>query len=442
MKYLYTPFLRNVRFFSKISYRFQTSSPTISSPVFNNNRVSLNSFSALSIDEDTIIELLINISDNPVLLSNRKFVTYDQLPYKPRLPQPPRNINEKTVKQYVDELINNQYPKKDRFKISEIILKQFSKYLELFDRDSFLSALRFLHYVKNDKSCFQLLGYLPYHDTVAQDIHFDNVLLSKPYNNAQYKFVIERLERLAHFETKANCDTWYNVYTVLKRSGPKMKMLELMEEYKVSIKPISDKLLPVIHHFTPESLNEFYQKCDIDLKNMNSDHFNQLISCYLNNNQINKAWNLTKSRPDLINKNIYTSFLNHFLENNQLPYAIAFSKFFKQKYNITTLPILVSNSLNYLSTCDYFDNWLQTTKFFISKLKIFKGLANDQQMESLYKVAKKHDLSTDFDNSLDKDIIFYSLIDRNLTWNDEPIFKFEKNDEKFKKTAKSLGQTK
>ncbi|GAV28123.1 hypothetical protein PMKS-001591 [Pichia membranifaciens] len=336
------------------------------SPLLNHRMLGKSHFMS-TVDEETIIELLQNISKTPVAVSEVKYVSFADLPHSKKLPPLPKDLSEKSIVDYVNKLVS-------------------------------------------------------------------------------FRQIIERLDILKGKESAANTNTWYYLFNVFKNPEPKVKMLELMGEYEVPLKPMLGSLSPIIDYFTPEQLTELYESEGNFLENGQIDPVlvNQLVACYLKDSRAGEVWSMIQSNSSwekFITPGLFVIFANHFLKNNQLAFAIAFANYLQKNYKVNATPILTSMILNvYLKDCPYFDRWLSIVRIFMPGVKKYQVFLNSKTMSNLNDYCSLHNISNHFDVMEGQDFATRKAIYSDLVWKDMPIFELSENSPEFVKTAKFIGQ--
>ncbi|ODQ47911.1 hypothetical protein PICMEDRAFT_71921 [Pichia membranifaciens NRRL Y-2026] len=439
-----------VRCFSLSSRKclFDKSPPKIPmiSPLLNHRMLGKSHFMS-TVDEETIIELLQNISEIPVSVSEVKYVNFADLPHSKRLPTLPKDLSEKSIVDYVNKLVQYRYPRSFTNQIGEALLEIVLSSPELLTKKHYLSIILFYHFHTNHKVGLQVLNLMIANTQIRQDIDFDNVLMSPTVRPPVYRQIIERLDTLKGKDFAANTNTWYYLFNVFKNPEPKIKMLELMGEYKVSLKPVLGSLSPIIEYFTPEQLTDLYQSEGCFLENGEIDPVlvNQLVACYLKDSRVDEVWSMIQNNSDLekfITPGLFVVFANHFLKNNQLAFAIAFADYLQKNYKVKTTPILTSMILNvYLKDCPFFDRWLSLVRIFMPGVKRYHVFLNTKTISNLNDYCSLYKISNDFDVMEGQDFTTMKAIYSDLVWNDKPTFELSENSPDFIKTAKFIGQS-
>lgn len=442
-----------VRHFSQNLAKLQNGFPHSNIPMISpllSNRLLGKSHFISSVDEEAILELLRNISDIPVQKSEYNYVSFAKLKHSKFLPKLPKNLDQISIEKYVNSLTHFQYDRKYFHKISEVLQELVNFNPKLFSKKNYIDIISFFHHISNDKIAFKILNIMIEETEIVQDTDFDNIFLAPSNRPSLYKQKISRLESMDDKDFKANVNTWYNIFDMFKNPEPKIQMLDLMDEYKISKKPLLTSLTSIIDYLTPERLLELYQKNDITLDNgkMDSIMFNQLIACYLKDDRIDETWLLVlkinefkNSDKNFINIGLFVTYTNYFFKNNQLGYAFAFSQFLEKKYNIKTYHILESMLLNvYLINCPYFDYWSILVRSILSDFKKTKGFFNTKTISNLNDYCDLHNIKDDLETTHQEDKEFIAKIRLNLIWSDIPVFKLSNNSPKFIECSKLLGQ--
>ena len=399
-----------------------------------------------TVDEETIIELLQNISKTPVAVSEVKYVNFADLPHSKKLPPLPKDVSEKSIVDYVNKLVNFRYPRSYTNQIGEALLEIVLSSPEFLTKKHYLSIILFYHFHTNHKVGLQVLNLMIANTEIKQDIDFDNILMSSTVRPPVYRQIIERLDILKGKESAANTNTWYYLFNVFKNPEPKVKMLELMGEYVVPIKPVLGSLSPIIGYFTPEQLTELYESEGSFMENGQIDPVlvNQLVACYLKDSRADEVWSMIQNNPSwekFITPGLFVIFANHFLKNNQLAFAIAFANYLQKNYKVNTTPILTSMILNvYLKDCPYFERWLSIVRIFMPGVKKYQVFLNTKTMSNLNDYCSLHNISNHFDVMEGQDFATRKAIYSDLVWKDKPIFELAENSPEFVKTAKFIGQ--
>lgn len=446
--FVYNP--RNfVRFFSVPSqtcrYGMPSSNIPMISPLLNHRMLGKSHFMS-TVDEETILELLENISEIPIPASEYKYVNFADIPRQKKLPFLPKSLNEESIIKYTTKLVSFRYPRVYTNQISEALLEIVTSSPQILSKELYLKIILFHHFHTNHKAALQILNLMIANTEIKQDIDFDNVLMSGTVRPPMYRQVIERLEVLKDKDWKANSNTWYSLFHMFKNPEPKVKMIELMKEYEVPAKPLLGSLVSIIDYFTPEQLIELYDSEGITLENgqMDSGLFNQLVACYLKDFRIDEVWSIIQNSPDAekwINVGLFVTFANHFLKNNQLAFAFAFSDFMQKKYKLNTYPVLTSMILNvYLKDCPYFDRWISITRIFMPSIKKNYVFLNSKTISNLNDYCDIHNINNNFNIMESEDHATKKAISTDLVWRDKPIFELLENTPQFVKTAELIGQ--
>lgn len=438
----------------KSTWRFQTkrfnssSNFPLISPLLNHRMLGKSHFMT-NIDEETILELLQTLSTTPIHKSDYTYCNIAELPRKKYLPPLPNDESQESLSKYISQLTTFQYPRQLTKQIDNILLAIVDSQPGKLNKSDFLKILLFQHYTVNDRSKFKTLSLMNDMTDINQDIDFDNILLSETQRPTNYKFIIDRLEYLTNKQKFANINTWYYLFNAFKNPEPKVKMLDIMQTMEIPLRPILMSLSSVKDYLTTDTLLDIYREENISIENntLTPQLFNQLIASYLKDDRIEEAWGFVMSdkrfRP-MINAGLFVVFTNHFLKNNQLGYAFAFSKFMFSNYKIVTSPILNSMILNvYLAECEYFDNWLTVLRLVYPTKDDKSGFVNTKTMSYLNDYCSLHNLDNTFSIMTKHDKIIKNKITKDLVWDKStPIFNFEDNSANFKKTANLLNQLK
>lgn len=437
------------RFFSKVSVvREEYDNPRIDilSKLINVARLEGSEFET-SLDEESIIECLRGMTNVPVPKSKYPFLSYSNFPRSKFLPPMPTSESKEELVQFVDKLTTFQYPKPRIPQISRLIHESVSAHPEFFPKESYLKIVYFYNYHSNLKLCFDILNTMIQRTDLKQDIEFHNVIISDTFKPSNMKKVIERLESLEHRGMKANTNTWYHGFTRMKNSDPKIQLIEMMQELNIPLYPILHLLKPLAGYFTPEKLNKLFEKegVSIERDTLTSPLFNILATSYLRHNQISELWDLIEGTPQLrpfMNTGLYVTFIEHFLSNNQLGFAFAFTQYVQSKFGLRVSKILISMIVNkHLPNCSYFENWISIVRILYPKaIRDSSIFLNTKTLSNLQDYATLYRFDNNFESVSRKDKEIKRMIDKSLVWKDKPIFSLSENAKSFIDCAKMVGQ--
>lgn len=418
------------------------------SPLLNHRMLGKEHFET-NINEDTVLELLESMTEQPVPISKYKYHNFKMMTTG-KILSPPSDLDT-NLTNYINELTMKVYPRDEKRRIDEILTEIINTVPEKMSEEDYLNVVFYFHRTSNLRMQFETLDIMSNKTEIPQTIDFDNLLISKNTRPTMYKFLIERLENLQNRGILANNNTWYYLFNVFENPEPKHRMIKMMKEYEIDIKPILSTLVSLLPYYSPEQLIELYKENGYDgkLSDLTQPLFNQLAQTYINDGRLQEIWDLLEGDPKLkkfFTPSLFVHIATHLLENNQLGFAFALSELFYRQYNSSrkfSRSILESMILNnYLPNAAYFSNWLSLTRVVIPTLNKSKRVfINDKTLSRLHDFCTLHNISDNFKIRKAKELKLSNMIQRDLVWKDgKPKFILLDNTPEFIEAAKAVNQ--
>ncbi|VEU24122.1 DEKNAAC105372 [Brettanomyces naardenensis] len=406
-----------------------------------------------NVQEDTIIERLLDITPpegEPVELSDFPYREMADRPWSGYLPEVPTKPTPENLNEYVKKLTSFRYHASVSKVIERSLLSVIEATPELLTKESYLGIVGHFHFMVQDSICFKVLDKMSEETELSQDIDFDNALLSYANCITDYRPRITRLEKLRDHNVMANNNTWYSVFRMFRRMDPKLQLLELMDDHKISHKPI---LYSAVHYlsksYTPEQLVQYYEREGKNGAELTTYLLNRLVGSYLSYSRLDEAWDLTKKaqldtgNKVKVNGGTFAEFSRYFANRGELYNCIAFSDLFSRTFKLQTRQILANDLLErQLPVADFFDNWFTLVNVMADVLKNTshnKSFLNKRTVRKLQEYAKLHG-KPNFDplQADDKSLLLRDELFSNLKWNaNEHLLSSDlaQNSEEFQKAA-------
>lgn len=400
-----------------------------------------------TVEEETLLELIKDLSPMPVPISDMRYVEFSQLPLSYKTPREPKNWDEVTINEYLKTITSNTYHHSVQGSVISKVMKLVNSKASLITKENYVRIVSMFHCMLKSNVCFEVLERMNQETEIVEDSDFLNAFIMAQNSQSVYKFRIKRLENCRDRHKKVNANTWYYLFNLFESSGSKLKLLGMMMEYEIPLEPIfNEGVSKLAEELDPEELTELYTQCKVQ---MNSFLFNTIIRSFLNNDRIEDAWKLIndKSSVDLMDKESFIVFIEYFLERNQLGVCFAFAKLWHTLTNENNELILKQYLLNeYLTQCEYFDNWSNMVK--ICKIldtpivngKVKMVQVNKRTIWAIKDYAIVHNQPNPSQNLNSSAKELRARIQKDLVWHDNnPIFDIDQNNKRFRETCKVLG---
>ncbi|KAF6011554.1 hypothetical protein HII13_002017 [Brettanomyces bruxellensis] len=288
-------------------------------------------------------------------MSDRRRVRY--------LPNVDEIKDRKGINEYIEKLTIYRYQSSAGDFINKTLLKIVQSVPEFLTKQSFLLIVLYFHFMVRDDLAGEIFKIMDKHTDVNHDVDFDNALLSVSLYNSNYIPRLKRLEKMKNNNTLANTNTWYYIFRVMHHISPKIKLLDMMNAFGISHKPILPSAIFCLSEVcTPEELLEYFERSGINENTMTPFQLNKLLRCYLKHERVNEAWSLINTKFEVNRKSLnggsFVVFIDYFAGKRELYNCIAFNNLFPKRFNIKTTQFLAHEFLNqYLLHIPYFRNW-------------------------------------------------------------------------------------
>lgn len=399
----------------------------------------------VSIEEETLLELIKDLSPTPVPTSEIPYVEFLDLPLSYTLPVEPKNLKETNINNYISKIVSSSYHPNLHGAVVSKLMKLVKSHAPWISKESYIGIVSLFHFILKSNIAFEVLDIMQEETEIVQDVDFMNAFLMVQNAQNVLRFRIKRLENFRDRKRTININTWYYIFNLFQSPGSKLKLLNMMLDYEVPMGPILNKsILKLTDVLQPEELTELYTQCNIQ---MDSFFFNTIIRSFLYSNRPEDAWTLVQNslKSSLVTVDTYKTFMEYFAMENKLALCFAFDKLWTKITGVSNEYTFKSYLLNeYLTQCPYFTAWSNIIK--ICRLNDSK----DNNKRKYIHVSKRanwaiHDYAIvhnvpEPSTGLGKTgKLLKERIDKDLTWSDGPIFELDKNSSDFKETAKFLG---
>lgn len=398
----------------------------------------------VSIEEETLLELIKDLSPTPVPASEIPYVEFLDLPIAYTLPVEPKKISEDNINRYISKIVSSSYHPNLHGSVVSKLMKLVKTHATWISKESFIGIASLFHFLLKSNIAFEVLDIMQEETDIVQDVDFMNAFLMAQNGHNILKFRIKRLENSRDRKRTVNINTWYYMFNLFQSPGSKLKLLNMMLNYDVPVAPIMNKsILKLTDVLQPEELTELYTQCKIE---MNPFFFNTIIRSFLFSDRIDDAWTLVQNslKSSLVTIDTYKTFIEYFATNNQLGLCFAFDKLWTRITGVSNEYTFKSYLLNeYLTECPYFTAWSNI-------VKICRLNDSEEGKRKYVNVSKRanwaiHDYAIvhnvpEPSTGLGKaGKLLRDRINKDLSWPNAPIFKSEDNSTDFKETAKLLG---
>ncbi|GMM30305.1 hypothetical protein DAMA08_030500 [Martiniozyma asiatica (nom. inval.)] len=406
---------------------------------------------AASLDEETLIDFLQDLSSNPVTKSEIKYIEYQDLPISIEIPKFKSFKDSQSINVFLQKMCSKSYKPYLKDRVIKIVQELVEKHAQELTKETYVRIISLFHFFCKDALAFQILDTMHERTNIKEDTDFTNALMMSQLGPVIYKFRIKRLESGRNLQL--NTSTWYYLFRMMQTTGAKLKILELMTLYSVPLEPVFHfAVSDLCKAITPEKLMSLYNKMGITIEQgMNGQYFNHLITSSLAHNKLDEAWELVKlisSKNNSgfgINYGTFMAFINHFLENKQIGFAFAFTNKWMQLRGQNLSPLLNSKLLStYLIECPYFEKWPQVVKYSEMSCRSYKGpikISLPKNFKWAIKdYAEINGALEEFNSihSVNKEL--ENVIKKKLIWKKDPVFNLEENQLEFIDACKYLGQ--
>ncbi|GME77455.1 unnamed protein product [Ambrosiozyma monospora] len=344
----------------------------------------------ISPTEQSIINDLVDITPKPPVPNSS--IPYHEMAdrqFKPYLPKVDSELDPEELNKYVKELVSFRYHKSTDATIEKILTQIVEHNAEDLNKESYVGIISHFYFLLQRPIASKILETMVEKTSIDRVVDFDNAELAFANGPTHYQVRSRKLQRLKDHDIPANTSTWYHLFRAFKSAPPKIKMLELMDDFQIPHEPIIQSAAHTLSkEYTPEQFYEYLAaKGKVD-PHLDPYFTNRLLHCYLHYGRVEDGWNFIKETYEKnntsINRGAASAFMKHFFGLNQPYFAIAISDLFYKKFNIGCKEIMNMIMLNdYLPRCQFFDNWYRLTRLSVfelsnrdSKSFIHKGTLN------------------------------------------------------------------
>lgn len=399
----------------------------------------------VSIEEETLLELMKDLSPTPVPAAHVPYVEYKDLGVGYTLPPEPQNFTAANINKYVAKLVSQSYHPNVQGSVVSKLMRLVKNHPKWLSKESYVGIVSLLHFLLKSNLAFEVLDIMHEEGDIVQDVDFMNAFIMSQNGHNILRYRVKRLESFRDRKRTINVNTYYYLFNLFQSPGSKLKLLNMMIDYDVPLGPIMNKsLLNLTDALEPEELTELYSQCNVK---MDPFFFNTVVRSFLFANRVDDAWLLVKNslKTNLVTVETYKTFIEHFARQNNLALCFAFNNLWTRITETSNEYTLKSFLLNqYLTECPYFAAWSRIVKICrindsaTNKKKAYVNVSKRANW-AIHDYAIVHNVPEPSVGMGKDAMLLRDLINRDLVWENEPVFCVEDNTPNFKEAAQHLG---